>query len=187
MIELTQPTPADLPAIEALLDRAFRGDRKRKTSYRYRSGVAPLAELARVARDEDRLVGTIGYWPLRIGKAGRPALLLGPLAVDAGARGQGLGGRLIESTLAAAAAAGHSRVLLVGDLGYYHRFGFVPAAGFGIAMPGERPERLLLRALREGAFSGVAGELRPARSPAKRPSGASSKPDSALLPAPQAA
>lgn len=162
MIELTQQQPADLPAIEALLDAAFGADRRQKISYRYRRGVAPVAELARVARDGNRVVGTIRYWPVLIGAAGHPALLLGPVAVDPVARGQRLGGTLIESTLTQAAAAGHARVLLVGDLVYYHRFGFVPATGFGLSMPGERPERLLLRPLRAGAFDGVTGELRPA-------------------------
>jgi predicted N-acetyltransferase YhbS len=162
MIELIQQQPADLAAIEALLDEAFGADRRHKISYRYRRGVAPLAELARVARDGGRVVGTIRYWPVLIGAAGHSALLLGPVAVDPVARGQGLGGRLIESTLAEAVAAGHARVLLVGDLVYYHRFGFVPATGFGIAMPGERSERLLLRPLRPGGFDGIAGELRPA-------------------------
>lgn len=162
MIELTQQQPADLPAIEALLDEAFGADRRQKISYRYRRDVAPLAALARVARDGGRLVGTIRYWPVLIGAAGHSALLLGPVAVAPAARGHGLGGRLIDSTLAEAMEAGHARVLLVGDLAYYHRFGFGPATGFGIAMPGERPERLLLRPLRPGGFAGVAGELRPA-------------------------
>jgi predicted N-acetyltransferase YhbS len=169
MIALTQQQPADLPAIEALLDQAFGRDRQRKTSYRFRRGVAPLADLARVARDGDRLVGTIRYWPVLIGAARQPALLLGPVAVDMAARGHGLGGRLIESSLADAAAAGHARVLLVGDLVYYHRFGFVPAGDFGIAMPGEQPERLLLRPLRDDAFAGVTGALAPAGAAAGSP------------------
>jgi predicted N-acetyltransferase YhbS len=162
MIELTQQQPADLPAIEALLDEAFGAGRRQKVSYRYRRDVAPLAALARVARDGERVVGTIRYWPVLIGAAGHAALLLGPVAVAPVARGQGLGGCLINSTLAEATAAGHARVLLVGDLAYYHRFGFGPSTGFGIAMPGERPERLLLRPLRPGGFDGVAGELHPA-------------------------
>ena len=167
MVELTEERPADLPAIEALLDRAFGSDRKRKASYGFRAGVAPIAALARVARDGGRLVGTIRYWPLLIGEARDPALLLGPLAVDAAARGHGLGGRLIETTLAVAAAAGHTRALLVGELAYYHRFAFTPAAELDIFMPGERPERLLLRPLRGGAFDGVRGGLQSLRAAAE--------------------
>ena len=188
MLELTRELPADLPAIEALLDQAFGADRRRKTSYRFRKGVQPLGDLARVARDGDRLVGSIRYWPIVVGGARHPALLLGPLAVDEAARGDGLGGRLIETTLAEAAALGHARVLLVGDLVYYHRFGFEPAAPFGIVMPGERPERLLLRPLHPGAFAGIGGDLQPARAGAGRRARANAdEPLPSLLAAPQTA
>ena len=52
----------------------------------------------------------------------------------------------------------------VGDLGYYHRFGFAPALPHGIFMPAERQERLLVRALTPGALDGVGGEVQPWRS-----------------------
>jgi predicted N-acetyltransferase YhbS len=159
MIQLTQEQPADLPAIEALLDESFGLDRRRKASYRFRRGAVPIAALSRVARDGDAVIGSIRFWPIAIGSARHGALLLGPLAVRSDHRSSGIGSRLMESTLASAAAAGHQRVLLVGDLAYYHRFGFAPAAGWGIAMPGERRERLLLKPLVDGAFDRIDGDI----------------------------
>jgi predicted N-acetyltransferase YhbS len=59
--------------------------------------------------------------------------------------------------------ARHERVLLVGDYGYYRRFGFRPAAPHGIVMPGENPARLLALPLAPGALDAVAGPLQPWR------------------------
>lgn len=163
MFHLTTERPADGPQIETLLDRAFGPGRHSKTSYRFRAHAAPLAGLARVARadDDGRLLGTIRYWPVAIG--GHDALLLGPLAVEPALKGRGIGVALMRDTLDAAAWANRTRIVLVGDLGYYARFGFVPAAPLGLVMPGEKPKRLLACALAKGAFAGVRGALQPAR------------------------
>ena len=83
MFVLTTERPEDGPAIEALLDLTFGPQRRQKTSYRYRTGVARVPELSMVARDRnDKVVGTIRYWPIAIGAQFQPALLLGPIAVD---------------------------------------------------------------------------------------------------------
>lgn len=160
-LSLTPERPADADAIEALLDAAFGAGRLAKTSYRYREGVAPVAGLSLVAREGDRLVGSIRYWPVRIGQAGTPALLLGPLAIAPDRQGTGIGRALMGATLEMAARTGHRLVLLVGDLPYYRRFGFEPAAPRGLVMPGEKPDRLLYRALAAKALDGVAGALLP--------------------------
>ena len=79
MFHLRAETPGDAPAIERLLDQAFGPERTAKASYACRAGVAPVGELARVAvtAGDDRLVGTIRYWPVAVGEG--LALLLGPL------------------------------------------------------------------------------------------------------------
>ncbi|HEX6012128.1 MAG TPA: N-acetyltransferase, partial [Geminicoccaceae bacterium] len=137
MLAISLEGPDDGPAIEALLDRAFGPDRRRKTSYRYRDGVPPLAELCLVARESGQLVGAIRYWPVRLG-AHRPALLLGPLAIDPDRQGQGIGRALTRASLAKAEALGWRLVFLVGDPAYYARHGFAPVPT-GIVMPDEDP------------------------------------------------
>ncbi len=164
MYKILRERPADAGDIEQLLDLAFGPDRLAKTSYRYRDGVAPVSALSWIARDGERLVGTIRYWPILIGAADTPALLLGPLAVDPTRRGEGIGRMLVARTLDQAMLSGHRLVLLVADPGYYEQFGCLPAAPFGFAMPQEKPERLWVRPLAPGALRGVSGIIKPRRS-----------------------
>ncbi len=79
MFNLRPERPDDGPAIEALLDTAFGPGRFAKTAYRLREGVAPVDGLSFVAEEDGALIGSIRYWPVSIG--GRPALMLGPIAV----------------------------------------------------------------------------------------------------------
>jgi predicted N-acetyltransferase YhbS len=169
MITITHEKPEDSGAIEALLDLAFGAGRLAKASYRYRHGVKPIAELCKVARDGDEIVGAIRYWPVRIGRTGTPALLLGPLAVNPTRRGEGIGRTLVAQTLDWAMLAGHKLVVLVGDLDYYRQFGFHPATPHGLAMPKEKtPERLQVRELSPGALAGYSGNISPWRSVRRR-------------------
>jgi len=164
MFTITTERPEDGPAIEALLDTAFGPARDSKVSYRYRDGVAPVENLKLVARAaDDTLIGTIRYWPILVGAAQKPGLLLGPLAVAADRQAKGIGSALMHRSLEMACWARHERVLLVGDHGYYKRFGFRPASPHGIVMPGENPARLLALPLAAGALEGVAGALQPWR------------------------
>jgi predicted N-acetyltransferase YhbS len=164
MFTITTERAEDGPQIENLLDEAFGPFRDSKVSYRYRAGVAPVAGLKLVARDEDdTVIGTIRYWPVAVGRTMRQGLLLGPLAVAKGRRALGIGATLVRRTLDMAAWARHERVLLVGDHAYYERFGFVPAAPLGITMPGENPARLQALALVPHAFEGAAGPVQPWR------------------------
>lgn len=150
-------TPADWWEVEALYDLCFAPGRTALSSYRLRDGVDPVAALCRVARDETgALVGAIRYWPVRVG--GVPALLLGPVAVHPTRQGEGLAGLLIGESLATAAAAGHPRVMLVGDAPYYGRFGFARLDGV-VMPPPTNPDRVLGLALVPGAWDGVRGDV----------------------------
>lgn len=66
------------------------------------------------------------------------ALALGPLAVRPDRQGRGAGLALVHAVLGAADGLGEPLVALLGDPGYYARFGFGPAEHHGIAPP--RPE-----------------------------------------------
>jgi predicted N-acetyltransferase YhbS len=155
----------DGPAIESLLDQAFGHGRRDRISYRYRVGVPADAGLSHVAcSPRGFIVGTIRYWPVAVGPRSCLALLLGPLAVTGACQGKGLGAALVRYTLSRATAGGHKRVLLVGDLPYYERFGFALASAHRITMPDENPKRLLALALADGELDGVTGEVRRWRS-----------------------
>lgn len=157
MFHLTPETQEDGYEVEYLYDLAFAPGREALSSYRLRDGVDPEAGLCLVARDGyDVLAGAIRYWPVVIGAARDAALLLGPVAVHPTYQGEGLGGLLVRDSLERAAALGWSRVILVGDAPYYGKFGFARADGLAFPPP-TNPERLLSRALKDGAFDGVRG------------------------------
>jgi len=164
---LIKPEPAVLAgAVERLYDDVFGPARFHKASYLFREGVAPVRELSWIALEGDRpgnhrLVGAIRYWPILVGETGHSALLLGPLAIAQDRAGKGIGRVLMFKTLDLAAQLGHDLVLLVGDVDYYKRFGFVPATPHGFVMPGEsRPDRLQVAPLKDNVLGRIAGEVR---------------------------
>ncbi|MGE3831280.1 MAG: GNAT family N-acetyltransferase [Parvibaculaceae bacterium] len=160
MVTITQERALDAPAREALLDRAFGKSRRRKTSERLRRGRLPAEGLAFTARSEDgAVIGTVRLWNITAGSAG-PALLLGPLAVDAAHRKQGIGATLMRHALDAAKALGHKAVLLVGDEPYYSRFGFSRSDMERLMLPGPvMRERFLGLELVPGALGNANGMI----------------------------
>jgi predicted N-acetyltransferase YhbS len=151
---------SDVAAREALLDACFGENRHQRTCQRLRDGRAPAAGLALAAAREGKLVGTVRLWHVSAG--GRPALVLGPLAVDPACRELGIGAALMHQALAAARARGHAAVILLGDAPYYARFGFSVAKTGALSLPGpfER-ERLLGLEFTEAALDGASGMIVP--------------------------
>ncbi|MDR1775016.1 MAG: N-acetyltransferase [Actinomycetes bacterium] len=90
-------------------------------------------------------------------------LVLGPVAVDRRHQGQGIGSALIREGLHRARRLGYRLVFLTGDRDYYGRFGFVPAADYGIYcqpdLPAQYRDRVLVLELVPGAVRGVAGTV----------------------------
>ena len=161
---------SDVVAREALLDACFGENRHARTCQRLRDGRAPAEGLAlSVVRQggQGRLVGTVRLWHVSAG--GKPALVLGPLAVDASCRDLGIGAALMTHALAAAKARSHNAVILLGDAPYYARFGFSALKTGELSLPGpfER-DRLLGLELREGALDGAWGMIAPTGSASPR-------------------
>ena len=148
----------DVVAREALLDACFGENRHMRTCQRLRDGRAPAEGLALSAVRQGQLVGTVRLWHVSAG--GIPALMLGPLAVEASSRQLGVGAALMDHALAAAKARGHRAVILLGDAPYYARFGFSGDKTGELSLPGpfER-DRLLGLELRAGALDGAWGMI----------------------------
>jgi predicted N-acetyltransferase YhbS len=151
--------PADIEAREALLDRAFGENRRRRTSERLREGRLPAEGLAFIAAEGKRVVGTARLWNIAC-DSGEAALLLGPVAVTEDCRNRGIGAALVRRALREARRRDHGAVVLVGDAPYYSRFGFSMEKARDLFMPGpfER-HRLLVRELKVGALAGARGLL----------------------------
>lgn len=156
---IREERPEDIPAREALLDRAFGVSRFAKTSERLREGRVPAEGLALVATVDGALAGTVRLWHIDAG--GYDALLLGPLAIDDAFRSHGLGGALMREAIARAQALGHKAILLVGDAPYYARFGFSSEHTRALELPGPVDrERFLALELTAGALAGTSGNVR---------------------------
>jgi predicted N-acetyltransferase YhbS len=157
MMTIREETPADAPAREALLDACFGDARFEKTCERLREGRKPADGLSLVLERDDHLIGTVRLWHVAAGP-NRPALLLGPIAIDPSRQGLGLGAKLMRAALNRAAMLAHRAVLLVGDAPYYERFGFSQKMTEGLWLPGpyER-ERFLGLELRPDALAGARG------------------------------
>jgi predicted N-acetyltransferase YhbS len=152
-------------AVEALLDAAFGADRRKRTAYRLRDGLAPIADLSFAAFAEDRLVGTLQSWPVELaGPDGAiPLILVGPVAVAPDSQRRGIGYALMARLLATEAAANGDPMLLIGDAPYYGRFGFVADPARHWALPGPYElDRLLVRADADHSLPD-AGTLTPRR------------------------
>ncbi|MDF2617848.1 MAG: GCN5-related N-acetyltransferase [Xanthobacteraceae bacterium] len=156
-------TAADIAQREALLDLSFgRAARLAKTSERLREGRKPAEGLAFAAHGPDgRVIATLRLWHVAAGP-GRPALLLGPLAVHPWFRDRGLGGAMMSTAINEAALRGHGAIMLVGDAPYYARFGFDVALAEGLWLPGSFDRsRFLGLELVSGALEGARGLVSP--------------------------
>jgi predicted N-acetyltransferase YhbS len=155
---------SDVVAREALLDACFGANRLNRTCQRLRDGRAPAEGLALSAVARGKLVGTVRLWHVSVG--GVPALMLGPLAVDADSRKFGVGAALMMHALEVAKQRGHGAVILLGDAPYYARFGFSAEKTGALSLPGpfER-DRLLGLGLRDGALDGTWGMIAAAGAP----------------------
>jgi predicted N-acetyltransferase YhbS len=159
-LQIRREEESDVSALSLLSAQAFGPGRFARTAYRVREGVPPVASLALTAWLDARVIGGIRFTEVRIGETGN-ALLLGPLVVDPAYKGNGYGRALVQEGLTRARAQGFALVLLVGDMSYYGRFGFVPVPPGQITLPGPvDPERLLVAELSPGALAGAVGQVR---------------------------
>lgn len=159
-LQIRLETDGDGQVLSQLAAAAFGPGRFARTAYRVRQGIAPVAALCLAAWLDDRLVGGIRFTAIRIGEEDSAALL-GPLVVDPAENGKGLGRALMEEGLSRARAEGFGLVLLVGDLPYYGRFGFVSVPFGQITLPGPvDPNRLLALELTSGALARSVGPVK---------------------------
>jgi putative acetyltransferase len=165
---IRQAREEDFTNIRVFVAQAFATARARNGDEpafvdRMRASADFLPELALVAEETGGIIGFVMLTRTAIvdGQARHAALLLAPLAEALPHRNQGLGARLVREAFARARDLGHALVLLVGDPGYYRRFGFIPAAGCGIRHHDTAiaADRVLVCALTPAALAGVRGQV----------------------------
>ncbi|MGH2687287.1 MAG: GNAT family N-acetyltransferase [Actinomycetota bacterium] len=97
-----------------------------------RASDAWIPQLSLVAVGQAGVTGHVLCTRAVLGEGRHPVLGLGPLAVLPALQGRGIGQALVHAVLGAADALGEALVGVLGDPGYYGRFGFVPSDRFGI-------------------------------------------------------
>jgi putative acetyltransferase len=141
--------PADIAAIRVVLTEAFAGTAPGQQPETppvevglvdaLRDSPAWLPELSIVAEVDGVIVAYALLSRVTVGDTGAPALALGPVAVHPAYQGSGYGTATVRAALDAAAELDEGLVLVLGYPAYYGRFGFEPAAGYGLTSPWSGP------------------------------------------------
>ena len=131
-------TAADRVAVEAVTSAAFAapgGEEPVETRLlrALRRDPRWIPALSMVALGEEDVVGHVVCTRGHVGDV--DALGLGPISVLPAWQGRGVGTALMHAIIGAADAAGEPLIALLGDPGFYGRFGFVAASRLGIEAP----------------------------------------------------
>lgn len=111
-----------LPALMALYPQAFPEEDLTGLLRELIEGEASVLSL--VATEGEAVIGHVLFTRFDGEETHARGALLGPLAVLPAKQGTGLGARLVEEGLARLEDEGTRQVLVLGDPGYYGRFGF---------------------------------------------------------------
>lgn len=85
--------------------------------------------ISQVAHTNGKIIGHVAISPVAISNGAKGWFGLGPISVLPEHQGQSVGSKLMASALAALKEMGASGCVLVGDPGYYGRFGFKVVEG----------------------------------------------------------
>jgi len=112
-----------------------------------------------VAVESDRIVGHVLFSPVSVANQGADIELVGlaPVGVHPANQNEGVGLSLIRRGIAECRDAGIDAVVVLGDPGYYARFGFERASDYGLGNEYGADEEFMLTPLVDGALDEVAG------------------------------
>ncbi|AYU93132.1 N-acetyltransferase [Serratia marcescens] len=151
--------PVDAAGIDALLRRAFGRDDEADLVQQLREdGLLTLGVVA--TDDEGGVVGYAAFSPVDVAGEDRQWVALAPLAVDESLRRQGLAEKLVYEGLDSLNEFSYAAVVVLGDPAYYGRFGFKPAAAYGLNCRWPDTESAFqVYSLAQDALNGVSGEV----------------------------
>jgi putative acetyltransferase len=129
-LRIRAEAPEDAPAIFAIEERAFGKPDEARIVDVVRASEGFVPDLSLVAEEGGVVVGHVLLSYARLGE--RQVLLLGPIGVLPERQRHGIGSALVEEGLRRAEERGEPMVVLEGDPRFYSRFGFLPAADFGV-------------------------------------------------------
>jgi predicted N-acetyltransferase YhbS len=163
-IVIRPATPADFAAISKVIELAFQNDlhsdhKEHILVERLRKSAAFIPELSLVAVLGDTIVGHILLTRITVDEK-YPSLLLFPVTVHPKYQGRKIGASLIQEAHRIAKELGFTSILLVGQEGYYPRFGYKLLSSFGIRIPCDVPDEFCMGVeLVPDALKGVQGTV----------------------------
>jgi putative acetyltransferase len=158
LINIRKERPEDIEAIRMVNQKAFAQSQEGRIVDALRENGGVLLSL--VATINGRVVGHILYSPVSVSHAGGQVsgAGLGPMSVLPEFQRQGIGSRLVEEGIQRLRERGCPFVGVLGHPGYYPRFGFKPASGYGIGCEWDVPdEAFMLLVMDEARMEGVSG------------------------------
>lgn len=145
-------TPADQPAIAAVVEAAFERADEARIVERLRAAEDAMFELVAEA-DGGEIVGHIMFSRLWADRDDLYAALA-PLAVRPDQQRAGVGSALVRAALESAPQFGAVGVLVLGDPDYYPRFGFSAERAAEVACPFQGLAAFMALGFVDGAFDG---------------------------------
>ena len=153
-LTIREERETDIPAIRALTRAAFakaaRSDGNEQDIVDALRADGDLT-LSLVATNMDEaIVGHMAFSPVRISDGTGHWYAAGPISVMPTRQRTGIGSQLAEDGIERMRALGAQGIVLLGDPGYYARFGFRPDPD--LVLPGVEPEYFQVRQLGDGPF-----------------------------------
>jgi putative acetyltransferase len=129
VVSIRAEAAGDRDAIHAVHAASFPSDAEARLVDALRD--AGRLSLSLVASDQGDIVGHVAFSPVSL-RGASAGVGLAPVAVLPAFRRRGIADGLIREGLAACRALGSRFVVVLGEPGYYRRFGFMPASGWGL-------------------------------------------------------
>lgn len=126
-MQIRRERPGDADAIHALTRAAFATARHSSHTEQFIVDAlrdAGVLAVSLVADDEGRIVGHVALSPVQLSDGSPGWYGLGPISVLPARQGQGVGTALMRAAIEALEANGAAGCVLLGEPGYYARFGF---------------------------------------------------------------
>ena len=161
LFSIRRERTSDLPRIEEVVRLAFDRSDEAQLVNALRRGAAPFLSL--VAPHDDHVVGHVALSPVAIEgpRAGPTSAGLAPLSVVPESQRRGIGAALMKAALSECSSMGWDAVFLLGEPGYYARFGFELAAPRGMHYESHAFDHAFqCLEIRRGALVGVTGWVR---------------------------
>jgi putative acetyltransferase len=153
----------DAEAVREVHLKAFAGreDEARLVESLHAADAAPVSLVA-VDSSSGGVVGHVLFSPVEIDNGGSNIRVVGlaPVGVLPEYQGQSVGSHLIRAGLDACREGDYDAVVLLGEPGYYSRFGFERASGHGLSNEYGVDEYFMVVELRSGALAGSGGTVR---------------------------